>query len=186
MKLKDIINKLDKSLMNEEYVSISDLAEELDIFDVWGGVTQDKLKCYWIAAHLCTDTWVGWRAYFLEDILAAVSYQPARKSDETFHWVSEYAYISVRDYILSLRDEEDGGLDIDILDPNLDIGDHYPIEYAGQFLKSEVLYKGKVAKIKNQKQYEFKEPSVEIDVDGDIFWVYPSDLETPFNILTEK
>jgi hypothetical protein len=181
MKLSEIIKRLDKSETNEDYVDITYLATKFDIYDNLVTYDVPNIKIYWIAKHLCTDTWVGLRAYFIDGELFAVTRQNARKSDEEFKWVSEYMYEYVRLYILSLTEKDEHNFEL--VDMEEDIGEFYPIHYAGQFLKHDVTYNGKPAKIIRQNTYEFKEPCVLIRVDNEEKWVYPSDIQTQFNLV---
>ncbi len=45
---------------------------------------------------VCTDTTVGLRFYFLGDECVCASFQPGRKCDEQFEWVSQEAYNKVK------------------------------------------------------------------------------------------
>lgn len=151
MKLKDIINNLDKSPSNQDdncTYDMEDLVSELSL-DCWG-VGQDyknpRLKCYWLANHLCTDTYVGYRAYFLDDEFVCLSHQFARKSDEVFKWVSTETQTLVRNYILSLV-EDDFEPDDNILDLEEDFGEGYPVHYVGQLLRKDVLLNDEVVTV---------------------------------------
>lgn len=155
MKLIDIINNLDKSKSNQE----SDITYNLDVFlndlDLsCYGVMQDRdnprLKCYWLANHICTDTWVGLRAYFLDDVFVCGSHQAARKSPEYLEWLNKESIHQVRDYILSLAAEEEYDNDPNLIDMNEEMGDGYKIQYTGQCLVTYVLYQGDIVEIVNQ------------------------------------
>jgi len=104
MKLIDIANRIDKSPKNESQVDTMEFSSELNYeFDY---VNQDRLKAYWIANWYCTDSYVGYRMYFLDDEPVAVSLQPGRKSNETFEWFSKEMALRVRDYLISLMSDE--------------------------------------------------------------------------------
>lgn len=180
MKLSEIIERLDKSKTNKDYLDLTSLANELEIYDNLNTYESDRIEVYWIANHYCTDTFVGLRAYFIDDQLFAVSKQAGRKSNEDLFWVSEDSREFVKNYVRSLVEPEVDNFSL--LNMEEDLGDYYPIKYAGQFIKRDVLWNGKPARILNEKQYEFKEPSVLISVDGEERWVYPQELQTPFNL----
>lgn len=153
MKLKTIIENLDKSTNNEDDVRwiSEELLLELSIQDSWNSVEQKeadiRLKCYWLGKHICTDTWVGIRAYFLDDNLACVSCQPSRKSDETFKWVSKDMFDNVKHYIESLIEKEDDVCSPVMLDLEQEFGDGYLIQYTGQLLTKDVMYKEEMVKV---------------------------------------
>ncbi len=180
MKLSEIIEHLDKSKTNEDYLDLECLANELEIYDFLNTHETDKIKVYWIANHYCTDTFVGLRAYFIDDKLFAVSNQDGRKSDEKFCWISADSREFVKNYIRSLVEVEQGNFSL--LNMEEDLGEFYPIYYAGQFIKKNVVYGNKPATIKKELQYVFDEPSVMIECEGIELWVYPRDIQTPFNL----
>lgn len=159
MLLKDIISNLDKSEQNEDKSvvwELEDLGSEVGVQLQWG-THQDKddykLKCYWVANHYCTDTYVGYRAYFLEDEFVALSYQPARKSDEAYEWVSKEAFIKVRNYILSLQVEESVDFPEEFLDMEEDFGKGYPVQYTGQLLRKDVWLDNNMVRVKEERSF---------------------------------
>jgi len=134
MKLIDIANKIDKSKKNESQVDTMEFSYELNYeFDY---VNQDRLKAYWIGNWYCTDSYVGYRMYFLDDEPVAVSMQTGRKSNETFEWFSKESALKVRDYLISLM-SDDNELNVKICDINRDIGDSYQIGFNNQILNPE-------------------------------------------------
>lgn len=152
MKLKDIINNLDKSESNEcrsIQWNLETLVQECNLSS-WSVQQEDdniRLRSYWVSNHYCTDTYVGYRAYFLDDVFVCLSYQSARKSDETFEWVSKEALENVRSFIISLQEEDELSLPKEYLDMEEEFGEGYPIQYTGQMLRREVLYKGKLVDV---------------------------------------
>lgn len=153
MKLKDIIANLDKSDQNTEWVDLEDMMSEVNYnssgfaWDVKQDSDNPRLKCYWIANHLCTDTWVGLRAYFLDDQLVCCSRQSGRKCDEHFEWVSVETKTQVREYIKSLDISEEEWDAPSILDMEEDWGVGYPIKFTGQMLRNKVLYQGGLVEV---------------------------------------
>lgn len=77
------------------------------------------LYSQFIISWYCTDTWVGVRAFYLNNELVCVAYQTGRKDGSAFHWVSQETKTKTRDYLNSLRvvEEEDiwfvGWLDLE-------------------------------------------------------------------------
>ena len=119
MKLKDITTNLDKSSQNEEnYFDLENLVSETDLqcYGVRQESINPRLRCY-LANHLCNATWVGIRAYFLDEIFVCMSTQLGRKCDETFEWVSKDSFHNVKSYIASLQDEDEyDNYPVDFLD----------------------------------------------------------------------
>ena len=132
MKLIDIANKIDKSQKNESYVDIEDFNSEFD-FDFGFNLQQDKIKCYWIGNWYCTNSYVGYRMYFLDDEPVAFSIQNGRKSSEEFKWFSKELALKVKDYLISLM-PNDNELNIELCDVNDDIGDSFKISFNNQIL----------------------------------------------------
>lgn len=191
MKLKDIINNLNKSPSNQYdncTYDMEDLVSELSL-DCWG-VDQDyespRLKCYWLANHFCTDTYVGYRAYFLDDEFVCLSHQSARKSDEVFKWVSTETQTLVRNYILSLV-EDDFEPDADILDLEEEFGEGYTVHYVGQLLCKDVLLNGGIVTVIKEDRIvdgEYNFHNIEVrDSTGKEFEVDIRDVAVPWHTM---
>lgn len=154
MKIKELIQRVRKTEKNEDYVNIDGLAFEFGIMDAGSPQHTPRIKCYWVANHICTDTWVGHRVYFLDDVPVCTSSQSCRKGDETFFWLSREHAREVREYIVSLMVEEEDPLDnINIADTELEMGEGYFIEYTGQMLVNDVLFKGELVKVVEDIHY---------------------------------
>jgi len=147
MKLINIANKIDKSQKNESQVDTMEFSNELNYeFDY---VNQDRLKAYWIGNWYCTDSYVGYRMYFLDDEPVAVSMQTGRKNNEEFEWFSNELALKVRDYLISLMSENE--LNIELCDINRDIGDSYQINFNSEILHPErAIYNGEPIEILEQ------------------------------------
>lgn len=135
MKLIDIANTIDKSKQNEDWVDVAPIGNELGIDVPY--TEQERLKCYWVGNWFCTDTYVGYRMYFLDDEPVAFTVQNGRKSDENFHWFSQDLAVKVRDYLITLIVVTDDELNIVVCDINEDIGDTYKIDFNGQILNRD-------------------------------------------------
>lgn len=101
-----------------------------------------RLKSYYIKVWLCTDTWVGQKAYLLDGELVAVSYQPARKASESFSFVRGKLEV-LRTYLQSLVVCEPPQVDI-LEDSMLDdvMPNGFSVEYNTQILHSKAVYMG--------------------------------------------
>ena len=85
----------------------------------------------------CTDTWVGIDVIYLNNHPVAVTNQIGRKWDVNIYFLSEEAKNSVKDYLISLYNNQQDCADyLTEDDLNEEMGDYFKIEYA-----SEVLYK---------------------------------------------
>ncbi len=183
MDIKYLLKNLDRSDSNSDAVhyNLEGLVSECSL-DCWGVSDNSegedvRLKAYWMANHYCTDSYVGYRAYFLDGIFVCLSYQGSRKSDEEYEWLSKEAFLSVRDYLLSLVvEDEEIDLPTEFINLDEDIGDGYPIQYTGQLLRKEVLYKGKLVDVikddsdgyRNFHTITIKEKDTSREVDIDI------------------
>jgi len=146
MKLIDIANKIDKSEKNESYVDTDQFSSEFNYEFDW--IKQDRLKAYWIGNWYCTDSYVGYRMYFLDDEPVAVSIQKGRKWPEEFNWLSKELALKVREYLISIMPKKEDDLYFNICDINEDIGDSYKIEFNSQILNiNNAVLNGKPIKI---------------------------------------
>ena len=150
MKLKEIIANLDKSDKNSCYPDIDRMINDMGIY---GYISEnaDRLKGYYFLNWQCTDTFVGGRAYFFDDVLVATSWQNARKSYEDFQWVSKDAYKTVKNYLLSLIEENEPHIDIVDLEEEFGVG--YPVSYGSQIITDSVIYKPTGETVKVKKTY---------------------------------
>ena len=142
MKLRDIINNVDKSESNSCSIEVDKILQDL-IGNYLGNPEKDceKLKAYFFAKSICTDTWVGWRAYFLDDEVVAISNQPYRKYDETFQWVSKEAANKTYEYLMSLYEADEPKGDVmDEGDLDRDFGKGYKVEFGENLLTKDVIY----------------------------------------------
>lgn len=128
--VRQIAQTIDKSKTNESTPEIDKIAEDLSVELYWA--EQDRLKSYWIGGWNCTDTWVGYKMFFLDDEPVCLSSQQGRKSDIGFEWFGNEAADKVRDYLLSLAAKEKPQFDITSLDEEL--GEGYRISFNSQIV----------------------------------------------------
>ena len=156
MKLKEIAERIDKSPENEDrWFDIDAIAYDLGI-NHHIDVEQTRLRAYWIGNWYCTDSWVGFRMYFFDDKPVAVSTQTGRKSNEEFEWFGPDAVKAVREYLLSLIDEEQTVITYGDLEQ--DIGECYKLRYNDEVLDwKKARYEGVpfdlIEKIKEKPDY---------------------------------
>ncbi|MNL91040.1 hypothetical protein D3C81_07670 [compost metagenome] len=132
MKLLELVNNIDKSSQNESYIDTTNFSIDLEHdFDY---VSQDRLKGYWVGNWCCTDTWVGYRLYFLDDEPVCFSVQNGRKSEEVFNWFSNGLALKVRDYLISIMPKRKDEFSVQTCSLEDDIGDSYKISFSSQVL----------------------------------------------------
>ncbi len=184
MNLQYIIDNLDKSKDNEEYMDYENICRDLGLSSYDITLQGDSLKCYWISNRICTDTWVGWRAYYLDDVFVCGSSQSCRKGDENFYWVDKKSAVSTMDYLKSLMrlDEED--LNLYFIDLEQDCGDGYSVSYSSEILTNTLLYKGITYYVVATPKERYKDMrSVVIGRQGDTpFEVNVEDTLSPYKL----
>lgn len=75
----------------------------------------DRMCRVAINEWLCTDTMVGVHAHFFDRKFVALSFQAGRKCDCHIYWQSKEDAMRVRDFILSLREDE---LSLNLIEPD--------------------------------------------------------------------
>jgi len=107
IKVNGIIESIDTSKMETDYVYFYDMCE--NEFQIYEYLEQPKgnnrLTYCNYNTWICTDTEVGIRVWYFDNEPVCISWKPYRKSDETFGWLSKEKFDIVRNYALSLRDE---------------------------------------------------------------------------------
>lgn len=106
--ISDIIANLDESNVRP-YCDLSKLDDELNTGQSFSYFEEagEHLKQVVINEWICSDTPVGVYAYFLDGEFVAISTQQARKADVSWLWNSKQSAINVRNFILSLYDNEE-------------------------------------------------------------------------------
>ena len=145
MKLKVILECISRKFPDNY---IRDIAEAVGVYE---SVEDDagRLVYYWVKTWYCTDAWVGVKAYYLDNVLVAVSEQDGRKCEEEFKWVSQEAFLKVKAHIESLviKENED---EVPLLDVEEDFPDGYRVDFRNQLLEpihKHVLFENRVAKV---------------------------------------
>lgn len=105
MTIKEAFLQLVRSDETEErFIDLKGIAQCFQLYDwIEQDETNPRFRVYWLKTWYCTDTWVGYRAWFLDDELVAMTYQAGRKYDEEFSWVSKEAYDKSRKVIHELH-----------------------------------------------------------------------------------
>jgi len=138
MKIRDLIVRAKYEPRTE--TCIYTIAERLGIYETLE-FDEEGFKrlteCY-ITKWLCTDQFVGMKAYFLDDNFICCSNQSARKSDMEFTFQSASDYNELRKFILSFSEVEDSYLKM--VNPDFfeqEMSPSYSVHYTSQILPSQ-------------------------------------------------
>ena len=102
-----------------------------------------KLTTNHLKQWYCTDTWVGIDVIYLNNVPVAITNQAERKMNVNIYFLSEEDKNSVKDYLISLYNNQqdcDDCLTDDEL--NTEMGDYFKIEYSSQVLYKTALLNG--------------------------------------------
>ena len=108
MTVQKMLETIDLSKMERDYVDISSMCEiEFGIYD-YIEQPSDNIRLTYCYYHrwICTDTEVGIRVWYLDDVPVCISHQPYRKYNESYEWMSDDGRNRVYDYIKSLMDDD--------------------------------------------------------------------------------
>lgn len=151
MKLSELIRKVDRSERNSSSADVDDFSRALDLDDRmgWHDEFDKRVKGYFLIRWYCTDTWVGYRVYFMDDEPIAISSQTGRKSAEEIEFVSLEAAQKVKDFIKSLECEEE--FNPTLADMDEDIAQlTYTVSFSSQLLVDEGFFDGQPVKVKRK------------------------------------
>lgn len=101
-KLDQLIQNLDMSVQYPCY-QVEEFWDDLlenSYCDTDYQVFADHMKVVPIKIWMCTDTAVGYYAYFFDGVFVCISYQPFRKSDMELFWYSENIAKQVKEFML--------------------------------------------------------------------------------------
>jgi hypothetical protein len=146
MTIKEIIETIDISKRITKGVEFYDMCQtQFQIYDyfIQPEHTERLTYCYY-HRWICTDTEVGIRVWYFDFVPVCVSWKPYRKSSETYGWISKEDFCKVRDYVISLKveDDEDDDVDVVIVDDeciNKVIEDFNSIDYKKYEERNKVL-----------------------------------------------
>lgn len=131
--MRKVIENITREEINYTHVGLEELASELDIHEYLKEDENKRMGTVWIRVWYCTDTWVGTEAYFLDGKFVCLSNKETRKSDTHFEFISEEAIKEIKEYIISLVEEDEKEYDLfDCMDEEMPIG--YRIRYPSQIM----------------------------------------------------
>ena len=103
----EILKTIDTSKMERTFVDFHEMCEkEFEIFEFLTQPENLRLTYCYYHTWMCTDTYVGIRVWYLDNVEACISFKPYRKYDEKFYWLSTEDFKETYEYALSLRDED--------------------------------------------------------------------------------
>lgn len=139
MKLCDLIERLDKTVANDAWVDLNSLANELGV-SAYEFNEDTRLKGYYVMKWLCTDTWVGAIALFLDDVFVGYSYQSARKSDIRYFFTNRESYEALRQYVIDSIKYEELDYPETYIDMDEEMEEGYHVNYNEQLLTKKFIY----------------------------------------------
>lgn len=145
VKISYLIENVDKSISNESEINWSKLGGYFDLYELnWSDDT--RLKAYYLKKTKCTDQYVGTRLYFLDGIFVAMSKQIARRYPEEFAFESHEAATKLREYLLSLLDEEEYTYDL-IEDLEEEFSPLFSVTFNSQICNTHAWYQNEQVKV---------------------------------------
>ena len=154
MKLRDAIKFVDKSRENSNSADIDTFAQAVGINEYlgWAKAWDERVHSYWLIRWLCTDTWVGARVYFFDDVPIAIGSQSARKSPEEIEFLSKESADSIYNFIRELAEAQKSGCNI-VSDLECELPDFYDFELTDYFLEKTGFVDGKPVKIVQREHW---------------------------------
>ena len=145
MKLIDALKNVKPDRSVQVHVDIESFASSLGIDIGYIDNVHDRLVGYYLTRWLCTDSWVGVKAVFLDDELIGYSVQEARKSEEDFFFTDVITREKAKNFVTSLILREDQPSNLML--PDAEIEETYKIEFAEQILEESAIYEGEKVQI---------------------------------------
>jgi hypothetical protein len=185
MLLRDAIKNVDRSPKNTETADVEHFARIFDINMSWDQRFGERVKEHFIQKWICTDTWVGMKAYYFDGEPVAASYQSARKNDVRLEFLSKEAALKVRDFILTLQIEKEEP-HIPVLDEVEEIGEFYHVRYNGALLDYKGFYKGEEVEVVRTDRTLWNTDRVMIRTTADCCFEIPlAKFDIPYNVKKE-
>lgn len=185
MLVRDAVKNVDRSPENTHEADIEEFASIFDINISWDERFGKRVKEHYIQKWMCTDTWVGMKAYYMDDEPVAASYQSARKSSVDLQFLSKEAAMKVREFIISLQVEKEE-TNIPILDEVEEIGEFYHVRYNGELLVDKGFYKGEEVTVIPRIKELWNTDRVMIKTKADCCFEIPLKLfDIPYHVKKE-
>lgn len=145
MLMKDIIKKFKRSPSHEVYIDFEDIAEDIGMsldFDYHElNILGSRFKSYWWQRWRCTDTIVGIKLYYLDDVFVLMSLKTSRSSPTTFKWSNKESRDKIKSELLKcLKEPADN--EFETIDFNEDWEVKHTLEHASQVVEEFGWYNG--------------------------------------------
>lgn len=140
MKLREIIENIDKSVNNSDWIDFEELQNEFELhhMDIDYSKEQSRLQMYWIFKKLDTDTHVGLSALFLDDKFVGLREHNSRRGNAVYKFTSHHQTELLKDFLLEFfKLEESDHEYIDSIDVEMGLGMH--VNYACELLTDKLL-----------------------------------------------
>jgi hypothetical protein len=102
--IEDVIETIGTINMERHGVNFLEMCESE--FEIYEWLEQpsgnERLTFCYYHRWICTDTQVGIRVWYYDDVPVCISWKPYRKSNEKFGWISTELFNKVKHYALSL------------------------------------------------------------------------------------
>lgn len=179
MKMREAIENVLKTDQNSTCIDLDEIGAEVgyqNIHDFDYTSFYNRLKGYFITRKLCTDTWVGIVAYFIDDEFVFITEQTARRSGIDFKFAELGSEDTVRDFLTSLElygeNPQNAYIDMDE-----EIGDTYKHDANYSIITSDAILDSTGEKIKLKMNHLSRNGFTTMKtIDGDEFEVLNSDL----------
>jgi hypothetical protein len=178
VKIRDLINAVDRSEKNTDSADIDEFCRALNLneYPGWNKQFDEAVKGHWLIKWYCTDTWVGYQVYYMDNEPVAISVQTARKSSASYQFVSLEAATKLRKFILECLGESE--FTPDIMDQDEETDPYYTVSYSSQLLVKEGFFDGRVTKVVREC-HRWDDPELKMD---EMFVSFSDDPETVFKI----
>jgi len=165
--VRDIFDRLDFEAAGEVYLTESDLIEQVGLSMTFGSYDLEeadraefeaRLKGYYVIKWICTDSWVGAWAVYLDGQPLALGHQTARKNGVNYKFVSKEAVDRFRAFIFDYASRVQKidlveYIDLDSVFDDGDGGTGYSVAYAEQLLTDQGFYKGEPVTVVEKYSY---------------------------------
>jgi hypothetical protein len=183
-KLRDLIYGVDRSEANTDWSDMEVFAKALGMNEYYNCDFSQRVKKHWLSKWMCTDTWVGMAAFYMDGEPVAVSRQTARKSDEEIEFISKEAAEKIRKYIVELTADPD---DTKLADLDAEVGDHYTVHWTRALLVKKGMYNGVEVTLTHPSAHAMElSKTVKVTTpDGAVVEIGIEDFKIPYHIAGE-
>lgn len=179
MKLRELIEKVDRSESNSAYVDFETVAGYFDICGMEDGDEWDeRVKMYWLAKWYCTDTYVGMAVIFFDNQPVGIFSQSARKADKNIEFINNPELIDkLKLFCLHCCERELPYIE----DEDSEEGSFYRVNYANELCCDHGFYKGKHVIILRNVKNDFVSEDIEVSFEDGATKVIPvNELDIPY------